>query len=583
MTTMASFENVVAWCAQMAALAGAALVLLRVLRLDAPAVRYTALRLVLAACLCLPILQTPVPPDPTASAPQTTVRVEARGGHPTRETAPAASPWWQTPESWASFLLTLAATGMSVRLIWVAAGIVRLRRLRRAGLAATGIDEHDELAALIGARPEIRFVEGLGQPVTFGARRPIVLLPENLRAQPSAIRRGVIAHEIWHVKRRDWIWTVAEELVRAAFWFHPLVWILVSHIQWAREEVVDELTIMTIGSRRSYADALIAYCDRPPLSAATAFARRRHLVYRMALISKEAVMSARRVVASCAALVVGVAMAGWSAAAAFPLEQQSGSQILVDNAGPVERRAKPLTPENPIPPRTYSVPADYPREAEAIGARGTINVTITLDETGTVVEARPIGFALRRGDTHVTVSNAVGVEGVLRSASPSAQSLAAQRAALEAMVAAATRAVRQWHYRPPADGPIAFTVGVPVDPSPVTQATAVPPPTTLAGGWEMSQGALRVGGGIKAPMKVVHVNPVYPPIAQSARVQGVVIVEARLEGDGSVGAARVLRSIPLLDEAALDAVRQWRFTPTLMNGVPTPVIMTLTVNFVLQQ
>ena len=91
-----------------------------------------------------------------------------------------------------------------------------------------------------------------------------------------------------------------------------------------------------------------------------------------------------------------------------------------------------------------------------------------------------------------------------------------------------------------------------------------------------------MGGEIKAPMKVRHVNPVYPQDAQTARVQGVVIIEARIEADGTVGRARVLRSIPMLDEAAVDAVRQWEFTPTLVNGQPAPVIMTVTVNFTLQ-
>ena len=65
-------------------------------------------------------------------------------------------------------------------------------------------------------------------------------------------------------------------------------------------------------------------------------------------------------------------------------------------------------------------------------------------------------------------------------------------------------------------------------------------------------------------------------------MQGVVIVEATIGPDGKVSDARVLRSIPLLDQAALDAVRQWVFTPTLLNGVPVPVIMTVTVNFTLQ-
>jgi protein TonB len=74
---------------------------------------------------------------------------------------------------------------------------------------------------------------------------------------------------------------------------------------------------------------------------------------------------------------------------------------------------------------------------------------------------------------------------------------------------------------------------------------------------------------------------VYPPIAQSARVQGVVILEAVIGPTGKVQDVKVLRSIPLLDQAAIDAVRQWEYTPTTLNGVPVPVIMTVTVNFTL--
>ena len=93
---------------------------------------------------------------------------------------------------------------------------------------------------------------------------------------------------------------------------------------------------------------------------------------------------------------------------------------------------------------------------------------------------------------------------------------------------------------------------------------------------------VRVGGAIRTPTKIKDVRPVYPAIAQSARVQGVVIIEATIGPTGQVQDAKVLRSIPLLDQAALDAVKQWVFTPTTLNGVPVPVIMTVTVNFTLQ-
>jgi protein TonB len=94
---------------------------------------------------------------------------------------------------------------------------------------------------------------------------------------------------------------------------------------------------------------------------------------------------------------------------------------------------------------------------------------------------------------------------------------------------------------------------------------------------------VRVGGVIRRPQIVRQVNPVYPPVAQAARVQGIVIIEATIAADGSIMDTRLLRSEPLLDQAALDAVRQWRYTPTLLNGVAVPVIMTVTVSFTLSK
>jgi periplasmic protein TonB len=91
--------------------------------------------------------------------------------------------------------------------------------------------------------------------------------------------------------------------------------------------------------------------------------------------------------------------------------------------------------------------------------------------------------------------------------------------------------------------------------------------------------AVRVGGNIKAPKQLKKVDPAYPDIARQARVQGVVILEATISPQGKVTDVKVLRGIPLLDQSAIEAVKQWVYTPTLLNGVPVPVIMTVTVNF----
>jgi TonB family protein len=93
---------------------------------------------------------------------------------------------------------------------------------------------------------------------------------------------------------------------------------------------------------------------------------------------------------------------------------------------------------------------------------------------------------------------------------------------------------------------------------------------------------IRVGGSVRQPTKTHDAKPTYPAQAQMDHVQGVVIIEATIDPSGSVANARILRSIPALDEAALSAVSRWRFTPTLINGAPVAVIMTVTVNFTLQ-
>jgi protein TonB len=90
---------------------------------------------------------------------------------------------------------------------------------------------------------------------------------------------------------------------------------------------------------------------------------------------------------------------------------------------------------------------------------------------------------------------------------------------------------------------------------------------------------VRVGGQIQPPRKLKDVLPVYPDLARAARVEGTVIVECTISPRGTVSDVRVLRGIPLLNAAAVDAVRQWVYTPTLLNGVPVPVIMTITVTF----
>jgi TonB family protein len=92
---------------------------------------------------------------------------------------------------------------------------------------------------------------------------------------------------------------------------------------------------------------------------------------------------------------------------------------------------------------------------------------------------------------------------------------------------------------------------------------------------------LRVGVEIqKPPIKIFHVDPVFPDDAIAAEVGGVVVVDIVIADDGSVRDAQVVKSVPILDQAALEAVLQWQFMPTLLNGEPVEVEMNVVVNFI---
>jgi TonB family protein len=107
---------------------------------------------------------------------------------------------------------------------------------------------------------------------------------------------------------------------------------------------------------------------------------------------------------------------------------------------------------------------------------------------------------------------------------------------------------------------------------PAAAPASLPPAVAVAG-------PVRVGGSIQEPRKTQDRQPVYPALAVSAHVAGIVIVQAKVSADGRVTGARVLRSVPLLDGAVLDALQQWQYSPTRLNGRPIEVDVTVTVNF----
>jgi TonB family protein len=575
MVDAATLRNLMAFVGQTTVIIAAALVLLRLLRIESPSIRYGALRALVVICLLLPFVQPrdavrAGPPD-AGDAPVLSSGIAAPAG-----TGGPAATRGESTVPWATMAFVVLLTGGLLRAGWTTLGLLRLRGLRHTGESVTDLPD-GELLAWIATRATVRYVKGLGQPVTFGLRRPVVLLPHRLRTMAPHVQRAVLAHELWHVQRRDWAWTVSEEILRAALWFHPGMWILLSEIQSAREQVVDELTVLVTGSRRNYLDALLAFADEPPLLAAAAFARRRQLVRRMLLISKESLMSSRRLVVSGALFCAALTITGWHALQAMPLTEaaQNPRDPIIRQPAPAPARPQRVMDEPSLLQAVQAnpSPANYMRLAVFYWEKAYKDDTLTPPEKATILMlgVNATDSALAQDSEYV---DALVYKNIMLRMQANDSTDADEQKQLIAEADRLRGKAIELRKANPQPMPSVLPAGMPPPPPP-------PPPP----GQPISvdgQVAVRVGGGIKTPTKVHNVNPVYPPIAQSARVQGVVIVEAVIDATGRVRDVHVLRSIPLLDAAAVDAVRQWEFVPTLLNGAPVPVVMTATVSFTLQ-
>jgi TonB family protein len=540
-----TLANLVLFTAQAALLIGALALTLAALR-PGPAFRLAACRVVLAAILVLPLQVWMRDARPALNL----LDVPGGGAAAAVDGIDARSDR-QLP--WGTIAGGVLAAGVALRMIWLAAGLTRLRRLAGSVTgpgepAAAGVDgEVSALQTELGTRARVAFVDRVQHPMTFGIAPAVVLLPASLLAASTDRRRAVLCHELWHVRRRDWLWVLGEELALTVLWFHPAVWWVVGELQLAREQVVDQLTVAATGARREYMDALFSAADlpsAPPLL--SGFLRRRHLARRLVSLAEEVAMSRMRLVAGAVIVTVALVGSGVVGAAAWPLApmrhatQTAAGSAASDGVVQLGRR----------------VDVGFPDAVIASGlADAIVDVAVEIDASGAVTSARA-----------ATVTVHGGENGLGRVAVP---------AAVDDMVSATVDAMGSWHFRAPEVAPAKLIVtvryAVETRQAIVTRISAAPGYATKP--------ILHAGGAIKPPTRLVNVAPEYPQEAQDAKIQGVVILDATIAEDGSVSDVEVLKSIPQLDLAAIAAVKQWRFEPTLLNGVAVPVKITTTVNF----
>ena len=305
-------SNLAAYSLQLAALAATASLMVWALRLRMPRVSIRFWQTVMFVALILPAVQ-PWRADEAEGLMTTlgTFTATTRGGDAIATTSFDA----------VTIIAAIIAAGAIARLLWLAVGMWRVRSLiANATLAPASAFPMSELKQLLGAHATLMISGELEGPATVGVRRPIVLLPRAVLAMPPAVRRAIVCHELVHVKRRDWLQTIAEEIWCALLWFHPAARVIASRLSLARETVVDEITILLTRDRRAYAEALLAFSDpQPRVIGVTPFIGRRTLSQRIALIAEDGVMSRRRAFVSVA--FAFVASMGITAAAVdrFPI------------------------------------------------------------------------------------------------------------------------------------------------------------------------------------------------------------------------------------------------------------------------
>ena len=127
--------------------------------------------------------------------------------------------------------------------MWLAGGLLALRRLRASSVPAVLDGDLETLAKSIAPAADICWHPDVTRPITFGWRRPAMLLPRRLSGLPLDVQRAAVIHEAIHVARRDWLWLIGEQAVQAVFWFHPAMWFAIDQVQLAREQIVDEAAV----------------------------------------------------------------------------------------------------------------------------------------------------------------------------------------------------------------------------------------------------------------------------------------------------------------------------------------------------
>jgi len=461
---------------------------------------------------------------------------------------------------WATVCWAVGAVAFLARLGRDVARLVALVRPAAALRDRACLETCDEIAHQLRLErvPRLLVSPRALVPITWGLRHPCVLLPASVGEWSRERVRVVLAHELAHVARADWIVHVIAQLVCAIYWFHPLFWTAERALGREGEQAADDRALALGLDASQYAQQLIAIvrASRTLVSAhapVVGMARAAHLERRVAALLRphaNRTHIARRTAAAtaCGAVAMALPLAAITAAggidvdiraADVPVAVRASSDAGAEPMLPAVRRARDGGPGFVAGDRValpqideYTTPPLYSDEARERRIEGIVTIAVHIDEHGRLLSSR-----IEKGLGSGLDQNALV-------------------------------ALRQWRFHAGLRNDVPSAMDAEVDIEFDLRSEAV---NELIA----NDMATLVGPDVTPP-RVVH----RPRMAPAPRASGSVVLDVVLLQDGSPKIVRILRSLtPDADERAVRHFEQWRFTPAMKNGVPIKVRMNAEVRF----
>lgn len=517
----------------------------RLLARQSAALRHALLAASLAAAALTPVLGLMLPTWsldlPAAETPSPDARLAATawggGDGPAIEPGPPPAAPHRPPVAAVAGLVWLIGAAGSLGALGIALG--RLARLTSRGRPSEHVRWTRLLREASGGRVSRRPVRllltrELNIPATWGVVRPCILLPFEAEHWDDARARVVLAHELAHISRHDWVVQLVAECLRAVHWYNPLLWIACARLRRESELACDDRVLDTGVEPTAYATWLMQFARHRGHAIAGGWSGAMPMARPPVLERRITAMlntSANRTPLSFGVAAVAIAFAALVAVPGAVLRLQSAQAQNLE--GSVYDASGAVLPE------------------VALTLRDATDQTLT---------------AFTDAEGHFLFPNVAAGTYVLEATLRGFKALKQEFTLADA---------KDW------DRAVTLQVGT-------LQETISVRANRVAAGASAAAPAqpvrLRVGGNLRAPRKLVDVRPIYPASMREAGREGQVSVEAIVGVDGAVHSVRVLGAHvhPDFAIAASDAVRQWRFSPTLLNGEPIEVVMVVSIDFSLE-